>query len=173
MTFIGNFLLVFKYKNYGVSTSFLFNHYNISSSTFYYNTRLFFVVKRTRKSHFKGFSFTTNGEKVSDDYIKKLLLDMLSISDPSNPEFFYKTLGSKKLAFIFKQRYNIIINHKKVYRLKKELGFTRHYKHHPKHPRKRPKNHDISKPNQYWESDIKFIPTKNDGYIPVLSIIDA
>ena len=98
---------------------------------------------------------------------------MFSISDPSNPEFFYKTLGSKKLAFIFKQRYNIVINHKKVYRLKKELGFVRDYKHHPKHPRKRPKNHDISKPNQYWESDIKFIPTKYDGYIPVLSIIDA
>ena len=108
-----------------------------------------------------------------DDYIKKLLLDMFSISDPSNPEFFYKTLGSKKLAFIFKQRYNIVINHKKVYRLKKELGFVRDYKHHPKHLRKRPKNHDISKPNQYWESDIKFIPTKYDGYIPVLSIIDA
>ena len=87
--------------------------------------------------------------------------------------FFYKTLGSKKLAFIFKQKYNIIINHKKIYRLKKELGFVRTYNLHPKHQRKRPKNHDISKPNQYWESDIKFIPTKYDGYIPVLSIIDA
>jgi len=166
-------LLIFKYRNYGVSISFLLNYYNISSSTFYYNTRLFFVVKRKRKSHFKGFSFNTDGEKVSDDYIKKLLFDMFSVSNPSNPEFFYKTLGSKKLAFIFKQKYYTIINHKKIYRLKKELGFVKTYNLHPKHPRKRPKNHDISKPNQYWESDIKFIPTKYDGYIPVLSIIDA
>jgi len=58
---------------------------------------------------------------------------MFSVSNPSNPEFFYKTLGSKKLAFIFKQKYNIIINHKKIYRLKKELGFVRTYNLHPKH----------------------------------------
>ena len=116
VTFIGHYLLILKYRSFGVSLSFLLKRYNISSSTFYYNTRLFFVVKRKRKSYFKGFSFNTNGEKVSDEYIKKLLFDILSVSNPSNPEFFYKTLGSKKLAYLFKQKYNIIINHKKIYR---------------------------------------------------------
>jgi transposase InsO family protein len=101
------------------------------------------------------------------------LIELLSVDDPSNPEFFYKTLGSKKLSAIFRQKFNIIINHKKIHRLRKELNLVRYYHRHPKHPRKRPKNHDINRPNQYWESDIKFIPTKYDGYIPILSIIDA
>ncbi|WP_175420357.1 IS3 family transposase, partial [Marinitoga sp. 1154] len=83
----------------------------------------------------------TKGEKVYDEYIKKLLVDLLSIDDPSNPEFFYKTLGSKKLAVVFKQKYGIIINHKKIHRLRKELNLTRNYHRHSKHPKKRPKNH--------------------------------
>ncbi|NUU94977.1 hypothetical protein XO10_01365 [Marinitoga sp. 1135] len=72
VTFIGNFLIVFKYRNFGVATSFLLKNYNISPSTFYYNSRLFFVVKRNRKSHFKGFSLNTKGEKVSDVFIPVL-----------------------------------------------------------------------------------------------------
>ncbi|WP_165974009.1 DDE-type integrase/transposase/recombinase [Marinitoga lauensis] len=134
---------------------------------------MFFVVKRNRKFYFKGHFYTVDGKKVFDEYIKQLLVELLSVDDPLNPEFFYKTLGSKKLSAIFRQKYNIIINHKKIHRLRKELNLIRNYHHHPKHLRKRPKNHDITKPNQYWESDIKFIPTKYDGYIPILSIIDA
>jgi hypothetical protein len=75
----------------------LLNHYNISSSSFYYNTRLFFNcgIKKTKLTT-KGFSYTNDGKKVSDDYIKQLLVELLSVNDPLNPEFFYKTLGSKK-----------------------------------------------------------------------------
>ncbi|WP_165145620.1 hypothetical protein [Marinitoga sp. 38H-ov] len=62
----------------------------------------------TRKSYFKGHSYTADGKKVSDDYIKQLLVDLLSIDDPLNPEFFYKTLGSKKLAAIFRHKYKLI-----------------------------------------------------------------
>ncbi|WP_175419633.1 DDE-type integrase/transposase/recombinase [Marinitoga sp. 1154] len=98
---------------------------------------------------------------------------MLSIGDPSNPEFFYKTLGSKKLAVVFKQKYGIIINHKKIHRLRKELNLTRNYHRHSKHPKKRPKNHNITGPNQYWEADIKFVFTKTNGFVGILSIIDS
>ncbi|MBM7560256.1 transposase [Marinitoga litoralis] len=60
VTFIGHFLLVFKYRSYGVSLSFLLNHYSISSSSFYYNNRLFFVIGKSKRiPHFKGFSFST------------------------------------------------------------------------------------------------------------------
>ena len=167
-------MLILKYRSFGVSTSFLLSYYNISSSSFYYNTRLFFDSRiRKRKSTFKGFSYTNDGKKVSDNYIKQLLVDLLSVNNPLNPEFFYKTLGSKKISAIFRQKFNIIINHKKIHRLRKELKLVRNYHYHPNHPRKRPKNHDITKPNLYWESNIKFIPTKYDGYIPILSIIDA
>jgi len=36
----------------------------------------------------------------------------------------------------------------------------RKYKKHTKHARKRPKNHEVSERNKYWEADIKFIPTE-------------
>jgi hypothetical protein len=97
VTFIGNCLLISKYINFGASTSFLLSYYNISSSSFYYNTRLFFDSGiRKRKSTFKGFSYTNDGKKVSDNYIKQLLVELLTVNDPLNSEFFYKTLGSKK-----------------------------------------------------------------------------
>ncbi|MBM7558544.1 IS3 family transposase [Marinitoga litoralis] len=155
-----------------MSLSFLLHHYHICQSSFYYKTILFFDTGvHKRQSSFKGYSFTVDGKKVSDTYIKQLLVDLLSVNNPLNPEFFHKTLGSKKLSAIFRQKFNIIINHKKIHRLRKELNLVRNYHRHPKHPKRRPKNHDISRPNQYWESDIKFIPTKYDGYIPILSII--
>ncbi len=47
----------------------------------YMGNSLFFVVKGTRKPHFKGFSFTSDGEKVSDDYIKQLLINLLSVDN--------------------------------------------------------------------------------------------
>ena len=37
---------------------------------------------------------------------------------------------------------------------------------------KRPKNHEVSERNKYWEADIKFIPTEKDGYVPMIDIID-
>jgi len=49
----------------------------------------------------------------------------------------------------------------------------RKYKKHAKHARKRPKNHEVSKRNKYWEADIKFIPTEKDGYVPMIDIIDV
>ncbi|WP_148203273.1 DDE-type integrase/transposase/recombinase [Thermosipho africanus] len=67
----------------------------------------------------------------------------------------------------------MIINHKKIHRIRKELNLVRNHHYHPNPPRKRPKTHDITKPNLYWESDIKFVPTKYDGHIPILSIIDV
>ncbi|NUV00582.1 integrase, partial [Marinitoga sp. 1154] len=140
---MGDLLLINKYTNFGVSLDYLLNRYKIKRSTFYFKSRLFFTVNRySRKNkYFKGYSLNTKGEKVYDEYIKKLLVDLLSIDDPSNPEFFYKTLGSKKLAVVFKQKYGIIINHKKIHRLRKELNLTRNYHRHSKHPKKRPKNH--------------------------------
>ena len=69
-----------------------------------------------------------------------------------------------------RKRYGIIVNHKKIYRMRKELGLLRKYKKHAKHARKRPKNHEVSERNKYWEADIKFIPTEKDGYVPMIDI---
>ena len=114
----------------------------------------------------------SDGKKVSDNYIKQLLVELLFVNDPLNQKFFYKTLGSKKISAIFRQKFNIIFNHKKIHRLRKQLNFFRNYHYHPIHPKNRPKNHHITEPNVYWESYIKFVPTKYDEHIPILSIID-
>ena len=45
VTFIGHYLLILKYRNYGVSISFLLNYYNISSSTFYIIPGCFLQLK--------------------------------------------------------------------------------------------------------------------------------
>lgn len=68
VTFIYDFLLILKYRSFCVSTSFLLNRYNISSSSFYYNTRLFFDcgIKKI-KSTTKRYSYTNDSKKVSDD----------------------------------------------------------------------------------------------------------
>jgi len=47
------------------------------------------------------------------------------------------------------------------------------HRKHTKHARKRPKNHEVSKRNKYWEADIKFIPTEKDEYVPMIDIIDV
>ncbi|HRD20802.1 MAG TPA: hypothetical protein PK584_07070, partial [Fervidobacterium sp.] len=63
------------------------------------------------------------------------------------------------------------VNHKKIYRMRKELGLLRKYRKHTKHARKRPKNHEVSERNKYWEADIKFISTEKDGYVPMIDTI--
>lgn len=79
----------------------MLSYYNISSNSFYHNTRIFFD-SGIKKSTFKGYSYTNDGKKVSDDYIKQLLVKLLTVNDPLNAEFFYKTLGSKKISAIFR-----------------------------------------------------------------------
>ena len=57
--------------------------------------------------------------------------------------------------------------------MRKELGFVRPYKDHFKHSKKRPTNHEMNSPNSFWEANNKFIPTKHDGFVLLLNIIDT
>ena len=76
-TDIGKLLLIIKYKNYGVCLSYLLNYFHMSSSSFYFKTRLFFVVEtikaKAKQKRFVGFSYTINGQIVEDERIKKIL----------------------------------------------------------------------------------------------------
>jgi len=109
----------------------------------------------------------TTGETISDEEIEKILVSIYENENCNDPEYYIKALGDKKLSKVLRKRYGIIVNHKKIYRMRKELGLLRKYKKHTKHARKRPKNHEVSERNKYWEADIKFIPTEKDGYISV------
>lgn len=83
--------------------------------------------------------------------------------------------GCKKLNACLRQDYGLIINHKKTYRLCKELDILRpQRKRKPYRPAKLAKREPISGPNQHWQTDLKY------GYIHgtkqfffQISVIDA
>jgi len=148
----------------------------MSSSTFYTTTRTFFSIdgiKKKGKRRYKGYSMKTTGEMIRDEEIEKLLVTIYENEDCNDPEYYIKALGDTKLSIVLKKRYGIIVNHKKIYRMRKELGLIRKHRKHTKHPKRRPRDHEVSEPNKYWEADIKFMPTEKDGYVPMIDIIDV
>ena len=83
--------------------------------------------------------------------------------------------GYKKLTACLQEEYNLVINHKKVYRLCKELNILRpQRKTYPNRPRKLAKHEKITGSNQLWQMDIKYgyiIDTKQ--FFFQLSVIDV
>lgn len=113
-----------------------------------------------------GYSVTEAGMKICDEQIKEWLLELVS-----GEEHVY---GYKLLAESLWNNHRLKLNHKKSYRLCKELDILQPQRQKRfKHPRKLPENRVITGPNQLWQMDIKY------GYIAgldrhffVLSIID-
>src|SRR5690554_7813017 len=68
--------------------------------------------------------------------------------------------GYKNLTASMQEDYALNINHKKVYRLCKELDvLLPQRKVNPKHPRKLAKRIEVTGSNQLWQMDLKY------GYI--------
>jgi len=68
--------------------------------------------------------------------------------------------GYKKLTSALVDDYSLAINHKKVYRLCKELDILKPQRIcKPKHPKRLAQRSEVTGPNQLWEMDIKY------GYI--------
>jgi len=133
----------------------------LAASTYYYS-----IAKENKKENrddktpakkqvgrkIPGFSLSKKGEKVSDEQIKEYLCELIT-----GDGFPY---GYKKLTICLQEDYNLIINHKKVYRLCKELNILRpQRKIYSKRPRKLAKREKVTGPNQLWQMDIKY------GYI--------
>jgi putative transposase len=80
-----------------------------------------------------GYSYNLKGEKISDEQIKKWLMELIS-----GDGFPY---GYNKLTVCLKEDYQLKINKKKVYRLCKELDILKPQrklkKHHPRRLAKR------------------------------------
>lgn len=83
--------------------------------------------------------------------------------------------GYKKLTACLQEDYNLVINHKKVYRLCKEIDILRpQRKIYPNRPRKLAKREKVTGSNQLWQMDIKYgyiIDTKQ--FFFQLSVIDV
>lgn len=99
-----------------------------------------------------GYSFNNNGKKICDEQIKEWIIE--SIEDDA------EHYGYRKIRHHLMREYNLIINHKKVYRLCKELGVLKpQRKPKPKEKKNIAVNHEIRSSNKLWEMDIKY------GYI--------
>jgi putative transposase len=74
-----------------------------------------------------------------------------------------------------RQQHPLLINHKKVYRLCKEMKLLRpQRKLRKKFPRRLANNREITAPNQLWEMDIKYeYLSEERNYFFVASILDV
>lgn len=128
---------------------------------------------RNRPSHCSkgrpapGYSLTFTGERVEDGQIKKWLFELLE-----GEEHVY---GYKLLAQCIRDRYDLILNKKKAYRLCKELGILQKARERVQtHPRRLPRNRVVTDSNQLWQMDIKYgYVTGVERFFFVLSIIDV
>jgi putative transposase len=114
-----------------------------------------------------GYSLSAAGSKVCDEEIKEYIME--AIQDEA---FYY---GYHKLTHYLRRNCKLIINHKKVYRLCKELQILK--KQRVIKPPVRSKisvNRIVKKSNELWEADIKYgYIMGEDKFFFVLSIIDV
>lgn len=114
-----------------------------------------------------GYSCTYTGRKISDEQIKEFIMEELS-----GDGYPY---GYKKLTASMQEDYGLNINHKKVYRLCKELDvLLPQRKVNPKHPRKLAKRIEVTGSNQLWQMDLKYGYIAGiDRFFFMMSIIDV
>lgn len=140
----------------------------VSRSSYYYHKHHPERRRPTGKGRpIPGFSYNMRGNRVSDARIKEYLVRL--IQGPN------AAFGYRKLTVLLRQKYKLVINKKKVYRLCKELKILspqREIKNPV--PKKIARNRTVTGPNQLWQMDIKY------GYIAgkrrhfyVASIIDV
>ena len=115
-----------------------------------------------------GFSYTNDRscKKVYDIHIQKYIKDIL------NDEF-GKFYGYKKVTAVLREKYNLRINKKKVYRLMSVMGVLRTERKKIQQYKRVCKNHEIRASNALWEMDTKYIyiaKTRQVAYLA--SIID-
>jgi putative transposase len=138
----------------------------ISRSCYYYQTR--YRKERTGSGGrpVPGHSRNKHGHLISDEQIKEWLCEAIE-GDGYN-------YGYKKLTMLLRRSKKLIINHKKVYRLCKELALLKpQRKRRNKYPRRLVGKHEITGPNQLWAMDIKYGYIEGEGrFFYIMSILD-
>ncbi|MBC7344685.1 MAG: IS3 family transposase, partial [Clostridia bacterium] len=151
--------MVERWTEQGYSTSLVCDFVGLAPSTFYA------VKARRAKEVSSGQSRarrggrpvssscrTREGKVVPDEEVKEWLYELIS-----GDGFPY---GYRKLTAVLKREYGLIVNHKKVYRLCKELGILLpQRKKKFSRPRQLAQRESVSGPNQLWQMDVKY------GYI--------
>lgn len=149
----------------------LLNIVGLKSSTYYrWRSLLDQPLKPIKRNEGlpPGFSYTNDRscKKVYDIHIQKYIKDIL------NDEY-GKFYGYKKVTAVLREKYNLRINKKKVYRLMAVMGVLKAERKKIQHYKRICKNHEIRASNALWEMDTKYIyiaKTRQVAYLA--SIID-
>lgn len=156
------------YIDTGFNASEVFTILDLNPSTYYYRV----ANKGLDRAYgggrpIPGYSLTTKGEKVFDGQIEEYIMELIE-----GEAFGY---GYYKIHIILERKYNLIINHKKVYRLCSKLGILKPQRQiKVKYPRCIARNRKIIAPNQLWEVDIKYgYISGEDRFFYILSFIDV
>ncbi|WP_243108165.1 IS3 family transposase [Clostridium sp. JN-9] len=142
----------------------------LSRSTYYYHVSSENKVKVKPENVGRpivGYSITTSGKKICDEEIKDNIMELIQ-----GDAFFY---GYHKITHDLMKEYNLIINHKKVYRLCKELNILKKQRVIKPHVKSSISvNRIVKKSNELWEADIKYgYIIGEDKFFFVLSVIDV
>lgn len=149
----------------------LLNIVGLKSSTYYrWRSLIDQSLKPIKRNEgvIPGFSYMNDKpcKKVYDIHIQKYIKDIL------NDEYgrFY---GYKKVTAVLREKYNLKINKKKVYRLMALMGVLKSERKHIQHYKRICKNHEIKASNVLWEMDTKYIYIAETHQVAYLaSIID-
>lgn len=158
------------YIQKGYKTVTVLKYAGLSRSTYYYYISIEGKVKSTLGNvgrPIEGYSLTTSNKKICDEEIKEYIIEAIQAD-----AFYY---GYHKITYYLRREYNLIINHKKVYRLCKELQVLKKQRIiKPEIKSTISINRIVKKSNELWEADIKYgyIAGENKFFF-VLSVIDV
>ena len=139
----------------------------LGRSTYYYNLSVKGKEKlKPKGGKPKGYSIDKHGRKICDEQIKEFIIESI---DGDAADY-----GYRKITYHLRRNYNLTINHKKVYRLCKELGILKDQRViKPKVKRTIAVNRIITGSNQLWEMDIKYgYIHGEDKFFYLLNLID-
>ena len=117
-------------------------------------------------------SYHIDGKIIPDVELIDILREIYHHQEPKETDFYLKTLGTKKLSIYLFKHHGILVNHKKLDRIRKAHGWVRTYYLKKKHPRRSQACY-ITRSNEMWQMDIKYYRTWKDGLISVLTIMDV
>jgi len=144
------------YLSQGLPVTSILDLCKIPKSSWYYarNPKACTAPQLARGRPLTNYCYNMQGERVSDEVIKEYLIKFREQKEFCNEG------GCKIIPHYFKRDYAIIINHKKVYRLCKELNILLPKKKKTsKFKRRISENRRVNAPNQLYQFDIKY------GYI--------
>lgn len=142
----------------------------LSKSTYYYHMSIRNKIKIKPEGVGRpivGYSLNNQNSKICDEQIKEYIMKVIQ-----GDAFYY---GYHKITHTLRREFNLIINHKKVYRLCRELNILRNQRViKPQIKSTISINRIVKKSNELWEADIKYgyIAGENKFFF-VLSVIDV